>query len=33
MGHAKCVGKMRRAYKVLVEKPEKNRPLGSHTRR
>jgi hypothetical protein len=28
VGHVMCMGKMRNAYKILVEKPDGNRPLG-----
>jgi hypothetical protein len=32
-GHAACIGEGRGVYKVLVEKPEGNRPLGRPRRR
>jgi hypothetical protein len=28
VGHVACMGEMRNAYRVLVEKPEGRRPLG-----
>jgi hypothetical protein len=28
MGHVACMGEMRNAYKILVRKPERKRPLG-----
>jgi hypothetical protein len=31
--HVACMGKMKNAYKILVGKPEEERPLGSHRHR
>jgi hypothetical protein len=33
MGYVALMGEKRNAYKVLVQKPEGNRPLGSYRRR
>jgi len=33
MGHVALMGKGRGAYRILVGKYEKNRPLGRHMRR
>jgi hypothetical protein len=28
VGHTECTEKMKNAYKILVKKPERKRPLG-----
>jgi len=32
-GHVECMTEDRKTYRVLVQKPEGNRPLGRHRRR
>jgi hypothetical protein len=32
-GHVACMGEMRNAYKILVEKPERKTPLGRPRRK